>query len=357
MKIICCSLQQLLMAISFLTAPAVLNAQGTSASTGNTNQTETTVMSDTAFISKNIMDNETEIQLARLGTQKSFDPQIKNLSQQMVSDHTEILNDLRKVARQKNMSVSAETNQPGLSPAGTSSSRVGTIIDAPRRIGTSAASETGAITSGSGSSGLTGGAGLSAATSPTKMGASGSHVTPASGSATVNNGSGLSNGNRIEGKSITTGSGTNMPGTGAINSGTGVTSGNAAGISRIGSGTNMPGAVIPSRGMNTPGMSRGVGALASGKRTATPSMGGIEIFDALKSAPASQFNSLYVSQMLTMHEAKIEELQTALRRISDPILKTAVTEALPKIRFHRDILVRLNRGTTRGAQSIGSNSQ
>jgi len=54
--------------------------------------------------------------------------------------------------------------------------------------------------------------------------------------------------------------------------------------------------------------------------------------------------------MLQMHNDKVAELQTALARITDPILKAAVTRALPKIRMHRDMLARANRGNNSSGQ-------
>ncbi len=59
------------------------------------------VMSDTAFINKNIMDNMMEIQLSKMGLNKGTSPQVKKAAAVMITDHTAILNDLKKLAAKK----------------------------------------------------------------------------------------------------------------------------------------------------------------------------------------------------------------------------------------------------------------
>jgi len=71
---------------------------------------------------------------------------------------------------------------------------------------------------------------------------------------------------------------------------------------------------------------------------------------ALQNASGREFNGLFVSQMLQMHQTKVAELQSASSRITDPILKAAVTKALPIIRMHRDMLARANSGNASTGQ-------
>jgi len=59
------------------------------------------VLSDTSFLTKNIMDNRKEIQLAKLGQEKGTDPATKKVAAVMISDHTALLNDLEKLASAK----------------------------------------------------------------------------------------------------------------------------------------------------------------------------------------------------------------------------------------------------------------
>jgi len=67
---------------------------------------------------------------------------------------------------------------------------------------------------------------------------------------------------------------------------------------------------------------------------------------ALQNATGTEFNTQFVSQMLAMHEAKLSELQTASTTLTDPELKLLVTKAIPKIRMHRDMLAKMNKGGT-----------
>jgi len=68
------------------------------------------------------------------------------------------------------------------------------------------------------------------------------------------------------------------------------------------------------------------------------------VMQQLQNASGSEFNTLFVSQMLSMHESKLSELQTAATSLTDPELKALVTKAIPKIRMHRDTLAKMNKG-------------
>jgi putative membrane protein len=67
----------------------------------------TSAMSDTGFISKNIMDNMMEVQLSKVGRDKGADAQVKKIATQMVTDHTQMLNDLKAIAPKKGVSTNA----------------------------------------------------------------------------------------------------------------------------------------------------------------------------------------------------------------------------------------------------------
>jgi len=71
---------------------------------------------------------------------------------------------------------------------------------------------------------------------------------------------------------------------------------------------------------------------------------------ALQNASGAEFNRLFVSQMLSMHEAKLAELQSASTQITDPQIKMAVNKAIPIIRMHRDMLQKMSTGTTGNGQ-------
>lgn len=57
--------------------------------------------------------------------------------------------------------------------------------------------------------------------------------------------------------------------------------------------------------------------------------------------PGGNFDKAWVSQMLTMHEAKIAELENYINLSSDEDIKAAATRALPKIKLHRDMLMKI----------------
>ena len=59
----------------------------------------------------------------------------------------------------------------------------------------------------------------------------------------------------------------------------------------------------------------------------------------LADAKPADFDKKWCNELLDKHEATIKKLEGALNDISDASLKTLVTDALPKIRMHRDKLM------------------
>jgi len=68
--------------------------------------------------------------------------------------------------------------------------------------------------------------------------------------------------------------------------------------------------------------------------------------DALRNASGPEFDRMWVSQMLSMHETKLAELTTASRTVKDPELKAAIAKAIPKVRSHRDMLSKMGTSGT-----------
>lgn len=109
--------------------PMVVNPDksndGIAVNPGKTND-PMAAMTDTGFINKNIMDNMMEIQLSKLGRDKATSAAVKKVAGQMITDHTAILNDLKRLAARK-----GATNQlhemPVMPPADMSA---GTDFDA-----------------------------------------------------------------------------------------------------------------------------------------------------------------------------------------------------------------------------------
>jgi predicted outer membrane protein len=61
----------------------------------------------------------------------------------------------------------------------------------------------------------------------------------------------------------------------------------------------------------------------------------------MKIAPGSDFNKTWASGVLTMHEVKFNELNTFLSFTQDAELKAAATEALARVKVHRDLLSKI----------------
>lgn len=59
-------------------------------------------------------------------------------------------------------------------------------------------------------------------------------------------------------------------------------------------------------------------------------------------APGSDFDKTWASEMLTMHEAKIAELENYITLSADEDIKAAASRALPKIKMHRDMLMKIS---------------
>ena len=68
------------------------------------------VLTDTGFISKNIADNRTEIEMARVALKKGTGAQVKKVAQQLVTDHTAMLKALQTLAATRAISAQKEPN-------------------------------------------------------------------------------------------------------------------------------------------------------------------------------------------------------------------------------------------------------
>jgi putative membrane protein len=71
------------------------------------------MMTDTGFISKNIMDNMKEIELSKMGRDKGRSAQVKKVANQLITDHTLILNDLKTLAAKKQVKVPTHSTMAG----------------------------------------------------------------------------------------------------------------------------------------------------------------------------------------------------------------------------------------------------
>jgi hypothetical protein len=130
---------------------------------------------------------------------------------------------------------------------------------------------------------------------------------------------------------MTTGS-TGTSGTG--NTGTTGTSGSTSNST---SGTNQSGSTMGNTSNDAMPQHQGM--------TGMNDASGTGMVGQLNAATGDEFNRLWISQMFTMHEAKLAELQAAQTQLRDTELKALVTRTIPKIRMHRDMLQKMNTGT------------
>jgi putative membrane protein len=61
----------------------------------------------------------------------------------------------------------------------------------------------------------------------------------------------------------------------------------------------------------------------------------------LSEAAGKEFDQTWATQMLSMHEAKINELQNVLTQTQDADIKALATKALPKIKMHKEMLAKI----------------
>jgi predicted outer membrane protein len=110
-----------------------------------------TVQSDAAFVAKNIKDNQNEIEMSQMALDKSQNQKIKTLAQQMVKDHTKMLEDLKKLEgnvgdRNENMNDAGTLAKPG--DTGTASNQIDIAGRKTSKTDTITPGEEGADTSG-----------------------------------------------------------------------------------------------------------------------------------------------------------------------------------------------------------------
>jgi predicted outer membrane protein len=75
------------------------------------------VLSDTAFLNKNIMDNMMEIRLSKLGQEKGTTPEVKKVAALMITDHTALLHELEKLASANQGNAKADHKEMAMTKA------------------------------------------------------------------------------------------------------------------------------------------------------------------------------------------------------------------------------------------------
>jgi putative membrane protein len=84
--------------------------------------------------------------------------------------------------------------------------------------------------------------------------------------------------------------------------------------------------------------------VAAKKKVTVPANGPMDmpVMQSLSNAKGKNFDQAWKDEMLKMHEAKIEELQNAINQITDAEIKAVASNALPKVKLHRDMLAGLS---------------
>jgi predicted outer membrane protein len=208
---------------------------------------------DAGFISRSIRDNRMEVRMAQMAIDKSDNQKIKSLAQQMVKDHTKMLEDLQKLQGARgDRSMDRDMNDN---------------MDRNNAIADSGLSE------------------------PGDTGTASNQLDIA--------------GRKTSKDEDTSGRDTAMAGmTGQPNSDT---------------------ATMRHDGMGRDHM--------RGDR------------EALMNATGKEFDDMWVSLMLEMHNRKLDELKSASSALTDPKLKALVKQAIPKVQSHRDQLSSLSKNT------------
>jgi putative membrane protein len=91
-------------------------------------------------------------------------------------------------------------------------------------------------------------------------------------------------------------------------------------------------------------------SLAAQRQVTVPAANTNMAHSALPDTKGKEFDQAWASQMVTMHEAKINELQNVLNQTQDPDIRALASKALPKIQKHRDMFLKITTTTTGSTQ-------
>ena len=86
-------------------------------------------------------------------------------------------------------------------------------------------------------------------------------------------------------------------------------------------------------------------ALAAKKQITAPTEASADAMtqlQAMSKMSGNDFDKMWVSHMLTAHEATLADLQNAASNATDADIKNAANKAIPIVKMHRDLLAKLN---------------
>jgi len=345
---------------------------------------------DSGFVKKNIMDNMMEINLSKLALQKSTSKEITAIAQQMVTDHSMILNDLQSYASGHNIRIAGlpggttgvqnsmnqhngnggmdgstistgnGTSNVSTGSGGTttgSSGVSGTLPKASTNNGTSSSSTNNGM-SGSGSTNNSG----TIQTDANSPAHSGDRQSNANDTTPQNNMSKSGQKNKKRNSSSQNDNSNNNSSTNGTNSNPGSSSNSnlpSTSTSSQGSSSSSSSANNSSTSNNPSSSTNGTTSAVSGTTTNNgmnangqsssgqsnngnwTGMQGMQDPSGLGNLSGKAFEDQWVAQMLNMHEDKLNELTQASQSLNDTELKTSVMKAIPLIRTHRDALATL----------------
>ncbi len=102
----------LVMGTTFAAGAATKNDMNKNMNRGQMSSSQTTQQGklskfDKKFLRDSGMDNNFEIQASQVAAQKASDPQVKDFAQKLVTDHTQLSNDLSSMASSQGMTLSS----------------------------------------------------------------------------------------------------------------------------------------------------------------------------------------------------------------------------------------------------------
>ncbi|MBC7850425.1 MAG: DUF4142 domain-containing protein [Chitinophagaceae bacterium] len=328
-----------LMVVLGCASPAIV-AQTTQNQTNNQSNQQAR-MADTSFVRKNIMDSRMEIELSQLALQRSTNPAITTLAQQMVKDHSQFVSELQTYASSKNIRIEENRNRPGTGMDADSTrmqsrdrfdnnSTVNNSSNNNTTNNSSNAGNTGAKKSGIGIDTTSGAinprdTGRYSTTNPNQNRMNNSTVDTISrrNNATGNNTTGTTNrGTNSNASANSNKTDTSRAGT-TSNTGSVTNQTNSAG--NVGVRNNNADRSMNPKGNQQHGMQHDV--------------------QGLQGLSGRDFDDKWVSHMLMMHESKVSELTQANQWLQDAQLKASASKALPLIQSHRNALARLKSST------------
>jgi predicted outer membrane protein len=303
---------------------------------------------DLDFVKEAVAIGRHEVRISQLAATQASDPSVKELAQQMVSEHQSTNDELREIVEGKGYSLPMDSSAGASLGSGSSGS------GSSGTYGSGSTGSSGSGTSGSFGSGSTG-----------ASGSLGSGSTGASGSVGSSGASG-SLGSGSAGTSGSIGTGT-QSGSDPVGSGTSGTSGSMGNIDTMDDDTDSASGSVGSGSTGSSGSARvgssgasgsvgssgASGSIGSGSSGTTAGTGGTgsgntlaidqsmqkkydDKYEQLSKLSGSKFDREYLANLVDGHKKSIKAFEKASKRANDSELKSFATRTLPTLQQHLD---------------------